>query len=142
MISKTGQIQVYFFSGMVPGNWFSMIHTHFLAVQPAVRWTALILWIEGEEEGREEVILAFWAVECCAIVLRAFLQNYWALLSIFEHCWALLSIVEHCWTLLSIVEHCWALLRIAEYFYNCGHVKFVVVQCKFYINFLWKESRW
>ena len=65
----------------------------FLAVQPAVRWTALILWIEGEEEGteegteeegteeEEEVILAFWAVECYAIVLRAFLENYWALLS-------------------------------------------------------------
>ena len=47
----------------------------FLAVQPAVRWTALILWVEGEggeeeEEGteEEEVILAFWAVECYAIV--------------------------------------------------------------------------
>ena len=56
----------------------------FLAVQPAVRWTALILWVEGEEgtEGtEEEVILAFWAVECCAIVLRAFVENYWALLS-------------------------------------------------------------
>ena len=26
----------------------------FLAVQPAVRWTALILWIEGEEEEEEE----------------------------------------------------------------------------------------
>ena len=76
----------------------------FLAVQPAVRWTALILWIEGEGT-EEEVILAFWAVECCAIVLRAFLENYWALLSITEHCWALLSIAEHCWV------HCRPLSR-------------------------------
>ena len=74
---------------------------YFLAVQPAVHWTALILWVEGEEEEEEEegteegteeeeeeeVILAFWAVECCAIVLWAFLENYWALLSISEHCW-------------------------------------------------------
>ena len=61
----------------------------FLAVQPAVRWTALILWVEGEEEGEgmeeEEVILAFWAIECYAIVVRAFLENYWALLSIYQN---------------------------------------------------------
>ena len=54
--------------------------------QPAVRWTALILWVEGE--GREEgVILAFWAVECYAIVLRAFLEYFRAYLSIGEHYW-------------------------------------------------------
>ena len=63
------------------GHSFILPFLIFLAVQPAVRWTALILWVEGEEEGTEEVILAFWAVECNAIVLRAFLENYWALLS-------------------------------------------------------------
>ena len=63
------------------------IYTFLIFVVQPGRWMALILWIEAEvEEERDEVILAFWAMECYAIVLWTTHEKCWSSLSIALHC--------------------------------------------------------